>query len=177
MAELTTLARPYARAAFETAVSKNDLLSWSAFLKSAAAVVQDKKVHLLLSSPQLPGSAKSALLLDLLGEAPGQFANFIATLADNKRLPLLAEIYELFTAHKSDYEKAIEVSITSAFPVAQDQLNKLNQALTDKLQRQVTLTSDVDQSLLGGAIIRAGDTVIDGSVKGQLTKLAETMNA
>jgi F-type H+-transporting ATPase subunit delta len=177
MAELTTLARPYAKAAFEIAVSKAEVQTWFDFLNAAASVACDQKVHQLLSSPQLPGNAKSKLLLALLGEGQGAFANFIATLADNKRLVLLPEICELFAAHKSEYEKAIEVSLTSAFPVDQDQLNKLNQALSDKLQRQVTLTSEVDRSLLGGAIIRAGDTVIDGSVKGRLTKLAETMNA
>jgi len=178
MAENITLARPYARAAFEVAAAEGQLQQWASSLASAAALTQNDKVDALLSSPAATASEKSALLTELLGESKGtKFANFLATLADNKRLLLLPEISSLFVALKAEYEKALDVSITTAFPINDDLLDKLSRALADKLGRRVKLSSSIDQSLLGGALIRAGDTVIDGSVKGRLAKLAEAMNA
>ena len=94
-----------------------------------------------------------------------------------ERLPLLREITALFSHYKSEYEKTVDVDITSAFPVDTTMQRKLVQALTQKLSREVKLTTQVDKSLLGGAVIRAGDTVIDGSIKGRLSKLAEALNA
>ena len=117
-------------------------------------------------------------MLDVLGEAfHKKFANFIVALADNKRLSMLPEIRDLYRVLKADYEKSLDVSVTTAYPIDADLLDKLSRALAEKLGRRVKLSSAVDQSLLGGALIRAGDTVIDGSVKGRLTKLAEAMNA
>lgn len=178
MAELTTLARPYARAAFEVAVAENRLEQWAAALSTAAAVLKNDKVKALLASPSKTASEKSDVLNALLVESTdSKFANFIAALAENKRLSMLPEIQNLFLALKAEYEKSLEVSISTAYAINDDLLNKLSRALADKLGRRVKLSSTVDKSLLGGALIRAGDTVIDGSVKGRLTKLAEAMNA
>lgn len=177
MAEHITLARPYARAAFEVAVAESHLSQWAAALTSAAAVVENEKVQHFLESPAKTAAEKSALVIELIGEVKGsKFANFITTLADNKRLFMLPEIRDCFLVLKAEREKSVDVSITTAFPINEDLLDKLSRALADKLGRRVMLSSSVDQSLLGGALIRAGDTVIDGSVKGRLTKLAEAMN-
>lgn len=178
MAELITLARPYARAAFEVAVAEGQLAQWANALSAVAALVTEEKIQRFLASPSKTAGDKSALIIELIGEVKGsKFANFIATLADNKRLFMLPEIRDRFSELKAEHEKSVDVSITTAYPINDDLLDKLSRALAEKLGRQVKLSSSIDQSLLGGALIRAGDTVIDGSVKGRLTKLADAMNA
>jgi F-type H+-transporting ATPase subunit delta len=178
MAESITLARPYARAAFEVAVADGQLQEWSTALAAVAAIVTQKKISVLLASPALTAADKSAAMLNVLGEVfSKKFANFVIALADNKRLSMLPEIRDLYWVLKADYEKSLDVNVTTAYPIDANLLDKLSRALAEKLGRRVKLSSAVDQSLLGGALIRAGDTVIDGSVKGRLTKLAEAMNA
>ncbi len=178
MAELATLARPYSRAAFEAANKAGKLQLWSEALATTASVTQNAKVKQLLASPSLTAKQKSDSIVDVLGDVSNpQFANFIEALADNGRLMLLPEIFKLFSALKAEQEKSVDVSVTSAFAIGKELEDKLSAALTKSLARDVNLTTEIDTSLLGGAIIRAGDTVIDGSLKGRLSKLAETMNA
>lgn len=178
MAELTTLARPYARAAFDIAKQDGKLAEWAKALLEAEAVTSDDKVALLLESPSLTSSQKSDALCDVLGDSVDEkFQNFIATLADNKRLLLLGTIKEMFLALKAQQERSIEVEVATAVELPAAIKTALVEALTKKLEREVSITTSVDASLLGGALIRAGDTVIDGSVKGRLNKLAEAMNS
>lgn len=178
MAELVTLARPYSRAAFEVATQDKTLQSWSEALATSAAVSQVAKVKSLLDSPALTAKQKSEAFVDVLGDISSpKFANFITSLAYNGRLMLLPEIFNLFSAMKANHEKSVDVSLVSAYEVSESLISKLAQALTKSLERKVNITTSIDQSLLGGAIIRAGDTVIDGSLKGRLSKLAETINA
>lgn len=178
MAELTTLARPYAKAAFEFARAQSDLAGWSDMLETAAAVASDKSIQAMLSTPSITALEKSALFTSVCGDAlndKGQ--NLVQILAENKRLDLLPEIYALFENLKAQAEKTLDVSITSAFEVSGGVAEKLIQALTKKLDRKVTLQTLVDSTLIGGALINAGDMVIDGSVKGRLAQLAEAMKA
>jgi F-type H+-transporting ATPase subunit delta len=176
MAELTTLARPYARAAFDIANRDSQLDLWLAALNGAAAVITDSKVQAYLASPGLTAEQRSAAIVDVLGDLSSpKFGNFIITLAENNRLLLLPYIRELFIALKAQREKSIDVSIASAYPINEQLVAKLITALTQKLERKVKLTTVVDESLLGGVLIHADDTVIDGSVKGRLAKLAEAM--
>ncbi len=178
MAELATLARPYGRAVFEVAEAAGELQQWSEALVAAASVSTLAKVKTMLSAPSLTAKQKSAALLKILGDNKAtNFANFISGLADNNRLFLLPEIYELFAQMKAQREKAVNVQVSTAYPLDSTLESKLAEALTRSLKREVSLSSEVDASLLGGAVIRAGDTVIDGSVKGRLAKLAETMKA
>ena len=178
MAELTTLARPYARAAFESARADSQLNEWAEALAVAAAVSGEPKVKQLLTAPGLTAAQKSAAFADVCGsELSDKFKNFVSVLADNKRLALLPFIQTLFLDLKSQLEKAINVEVTTAFEISAEAQSKLVIALTKKLDRVVTLESNIDKSLIGGAVIRAGDTVIDGSVKGRLAKLAEAMNS
>ncbi len=178
MAELATLARPYAKAAFEAAAEANDLQTWSAALALAAAVAQQEKMQELISSPAYTTAQKGQAFIDVCGDQLGEKAqNLIRTLADAKRIPLLPFIQQQFEALKALKEKAIDVEVSTAFELSAEMQNKLAKALSAKLDREVTLQSSIDKSLLGGAIIRAGDTVIDGSVRGRLAKLAEAMNS
>jgi len=176
MAELTTLARPYAKAAFEAAVEAGSLGDWSESLATVAAVVSEPAVRSALTSPSLTGEKQAQLVTELCGdEIIGQVKNFIAILAENKRIPLMPEIVTLFETLKANQEMKVDVNVISAFPLSDALQEKLAASLKAKLQREVVLHSEADKSLIGGAVIRAGDLVIDGSVRGKLAKLSESM--
>jgi F-type H+-transporting ATPase subunit delta len=178
MAELTTTARPYARAAFELARADGQLDVWAQALGLLAAVCGDKKIAGLIHSPTLTTAGKSDLLKNICGDALAQKQqNFVQTLADNKRLGLLQEVNRLFLAFKAEHDKTLDVEVRAAFDMSAEWQAKLVAALSAKLDRKVSLTTHIDKSLLGGAVIRAGDTVIDGSVRGRLAKLADAMHA
>ena len=178
MAELTTLARPYAKAAFEVAREEKNLQGWLEGLGLATAVSQEENVQALLSSPNKTSDEKSAAFIDVCGDKfDAKLQNFIKVLAENNRLVLLPEVYLLFDLYKASLEKSVEVDITAAYEISPENEKKLAETLTKKLDREVSLHTSIDKSLLGGALIRAGDTVIDGSVRGRLAKLAEAMNA
>ena len=178
MAELTTLARPYARAAFDSARAASQLQEWTQALAVAAAVVNEPKVKQLLTSPSLTAAQKSTAFTEVCGaELNDKFKNFVSVLAENKRLALLPFIQTLFLDLKSQLEKTVDVEVTTAFALSTEAKSQLTIALTKKLDRVVTLESTIDKSLIGGAIIRAGDTVIDGSVRGRLAKLTDAMNS
>ncbi len=175
MAELTTLARPYAKAAFEVARGAKDLGSWSSSLALAAVLTQQPSVAKLLESPTLTAEQKAAVLTDLCGdEINAKVQSFIAVLAENKRLGLLPSIQELFENLKAQQEKFSDVKVISAFELDDSVEKSLTEKLKTVLESDITLNTAVDSSLLGGVIVRAGDTVIDGSIKGRLNKLAES---
>lgn len=178
MAELNTLARPYARAAFEYADQADKLQSWSKSLSLLAALVGEAKIMALLTNPALTADAKSSALIDLCAdEADDHLKNFIVVLAENKRLVLLPTILSQFEALKAEREKSVEVHIASAYELSEEQIANLKKALTDRLKREVVLQTETDNTLLGGAYIQANDTVIDASLRGRLAKLAEAMNS
>jgi len=178
MAELTTLARPYAKAAFGFADGANVLGSWSEMLALAGAVSQHPLLSKLLSSPTLTTEDKGRAFIEICGDQLSEQAgNFVKVLAENKRLELLPSIAQLFEAFKAQKEKSVEVELQSAFELPAAIQDKLAKALSVKLDRDVNVSSSIDKSLIGGVVIRAGDTVIDGSVKGRLAKLAEAMNS
>lgn len=178
MAELKTLARPYARAAFEYANEHSKLSEWDAVLADMAAVCSDAKVSILLSDSSHSAEQKSALLCQLLGDdLPQGMANFIAVLSEQKRLSLTPEIAELFSALKAQREESVDVLVHSAYELSDTQKTQLENTLKKTLERQVELTCDVDSSLIGGVLINANDMVIDASVRGRLAKLAESLNS
>ena len=178
MAELVTLARPYAKAAFEVAVADSGLENWSNMLAVVAAVTEGDAVASMLSSPALASGQLAQSLIDVCDEElDNKGQNFVRLLAENKRLTLLPEISTLFEILKADREKSVDVEITTAFEISSDVSKQLAQALKTRLQREINLSTRVNQSLIGGAVIRAGDTVIDNSVRGKLYKLAELMNS
>ncbi len=174
MAESTTLARPYARAAFEYADAHSNMDAWSKALQQLAAIVAHEKVAGLLADPLAVTGHISGAVIDLMGDELDQkMQNFVSTLAANKRLGLLAEISLLFDLMKANREQVLDVRIHSAYDMDAEQRNRLADALGSSLKRTILLEVETDRSLIGGALINAGDTLIDGSVKGRLTKLAD----
>ncbi|MBK6741218.1 MAG: F0F1 ATP synthase subunit delta [Haliea sp.] len=178
MAELSTLARPYARAAFEYARDSQQLPVWAQQLSTAAAVAADQRLKQVLSDPALTAEQQAKTLSDVCGDALGAHVrNFIGVLAVNKRLSLLPEIYSLFAQYKANQEKTVDVEVVSAFDLADATRDKLAAVLGKKLEREVKVRTSTDRNLLGGVLIRAGDLVIDGSIRGRLNKLAAAMNS
>ena len=178
MAQLTTLARPYARAAFETAAATNKLKTWSEMLGLLGALVQEDRVASFLLVPAHSAAKQADALIEMCGDAlDDSVRNFVRVLATNKRLVLLGEIVKLFEELKADHERIVDVDVISAFSLDEVAQQKLAAALKQRLQRDVKLNTSVDKSLIGGLVVRAGDFVIDGSVRGKLNKLIETMNA
>ncbi len=178
MAELSTIARPYAKAAFEYARDSKQLSQWAEQLAIAAAVTADKGMQAALNDPALTVEDQVRMLCDVCGDALGtQARNFIAVLATNKRLLLLPEIHSLFAQYKANQEKSVDVEVISAFDLADAARDRLAEVLGKKLERQVKVRTTTDSNLLGGVLIRAGDLVIDGSVRGRLNKLAAAINS
>ncbi|MFK0085774.1 F0F1 ATP synthase subunit delta [Pseudomonas sp. NPDC090755] len=178
MAELTTLARPYAKAAFEHAQAHQQLANWSAMLGLAAAVSQDDTMQRLLKAPRLTSAQKAATFIEVCGDKfDAQAQSFIQVAAENERLQLLPEISALFDLYKAEQEKSVDVDVTSAFALNQEQQDKLAKVLSARLNREVRLQVSEDASLIGGVVIRAGDLVIDGSVRGKIAKLAEALKS
>lgn len=178
MAELITLARPYAKAAFEYALADKQLDVWSSSLAAAASVVQQSKVESLLESPTKTSEEKAALVIELCGdELDEKVKNFVSVMADNKRLALLKEVRALFEDFKSQQEKFSDITVSSAFDIDPAVESALKEKLSKVLQGDVALSTTIDKALIGGVVIRAGDMVIDGSVRGRLAKLSEAIGA
>ena len=176
-AELATVARPYARAAFATALDEADgLVSWSKMLALLSAAVVEPAVERMLDNPANSGSVAAEWLAGLIGdELTASGANFINVLAEFDRLALITTIAEQYEVLKANYEKTVEVAIVSAYELSGTEQETLKDALNRRLQRTVELETETDSSLLGGVVIRTEDTVIDDSVRGKLQKLAGTL--
>lgn len=158
MAELSTLARPYAKAAFQAAVDAGNLQAWSTMLSVASNVALQDQVEEVLSNPSLTGAQQAQTFIDVCGDILNESGqNLVNVLAENKRISLLPQIFEQFEHLKAELEKAVDVEIISAFEVTDDTKQKLTQALKVKLDKDVRVTTSVDETLVGGAIIRAGD--------------------
>ncbi len=178
MAELSTLARPYAKAAFEYARGKSMLAAWSEQLTTAATVAADAGMEAVLNNPSLTDEQQAQTMNDVCGDTLGaEMKNFVSILASNKRLALLPEISSQFELFKANQEKSVDVEVISAFDLADTTTGKLADVLGKKLEREVKVSTSTDKDLLGGVLIRAGDLVIDGSVRGRLNKLAEALNS
>lgn len=176
MAELATLARPYAKAAFDLARSADRLDRWSRMLGLLSAAAQTPEAKALIGTPALPSEAKAHRLIDIVrDDLDDSGRRFVLVLADNKRLELLPEIAEQFEARKAEAEQILDVEIAAAVGLSETQMNDYAEALERRFSQQVNLSVAVDPGLVGGAVIRAGDTVIDGSVRGRLTRLVEAL--
>ena len=172
--KMTTIARPYATAAFAVASAKKALPAWETFLQSAASITQDAAVQRLFSSPSGSQGALVDLYCDLLKpQLDTEKTNFLRLLAENSRLNTLPEIARLFGEARISAEKKITVMVTSAAVLDKTYEAKLVKALSIRLQREVELETAVDKNLLGGVVVRAGDIVIDGSIRGKLLRLNE----
>ncbi|GAA3963036.1 F0F1 ATP synthase subunit delta [Allohahella marinimesophila] len=179
MAQSMTLARPYARAAFEKAKQDGSIDQWSTALLSLASYVEQDQVRDFIVHPGLSQDAQAETLLQLSGDdvRGDEITNFLSMLAQNDRLVVLPEISALFEQHKAEQEQSLDVSVTSAFELSDQEKETLASALKTKLNKNIQLTTTVDKALIGGVVIHAGDMTIDGSVRGRLQKLSETMGS
>jgi len=177
MAERRTTARPYAEAAFALARDARRLKPWSEMLALLATVVGDVSMQRLLNDPRLPRERVAALIIEICGKHLDVAAqNFVRLLAENRRLGLLPEIVALYEMRRAEAEAIVDADVTSAFALSEAEQRKIGEALKRRLGREVRITTRVDASLLGGIVIRAGDLVIDGSVRGRIAALATHLN-
>jgi F-type H+-transporting ATPase subunit delta len=182
MADLSTVARPYAKALFDLASAERKLQAWSDALGAAAAVVADPSAKRALANPGFDDGARATLVGSVAGAVKGgelltsaAGKNFLRLLAENDRLTVLPEIAAQFDALKADAENKVNVTVTAATAVDKTLADQIKKALEQKLKRTVELTLAVDASLIGGAIIQADDMVIDGSVRTRLQRLTEKL--
>ena len=177
MAEKQTAARPYAEAAFQFAKERNALTVWSDMLGLIKAVAVDENMARLAADPRVDQARFLELFLGVCAKnVDAEAGNFVRLVVENRRLSLLTEIVTQFEQLKAEAESRIEASVVSAFALEPAQLKALEQALRRRLGREVQLRAEIDSSLVGGVVIRAGDSVIDGSVKGQLSALASYLS-
>lgn len=177
MAENSTIARPYAQAVFDLAKQQGRLAQWSEKLQLLAMVVSDDKIKMLIGNPRIDKKDLMDLITGVCGESLDDNArNFLGVLAENGRLNLLPIVAEQYEAYRSEEERVIQAELISAFPVNNEQQQKIAMALKARLGREVSLNCKIDKTLLGGAIIRAGDMVIDGSVTGHLNRFANVLS-
>lgn len=176
MSELITVARPYAQAAFDLARETGALQSWSDSLAFAAMVAGDEAMAEAIDNPNLTVDQRAELFNTVCADRLDDSGrNFIRLLAENGRMAALPEIAELFEKLRAEEEGSIEAKVVSAKPLNDTQQAEIIASLKKRFDREVTLQCETDESLLGGAIIRAGDTVIDGSMRGRLEKFTTAL--
>ena len=183
MADNNTVARPYARAIFEVAVEAGALSEWSESLDIAGALLADKGLVEYLRAPQLSDERRLEFLAGLfdkagarrLAGADPKGTNFLKLLLENRRIAVLPEISEHFEALKAKVENSVDAVVTSAAPLNAEQEKEITSSLRKRLGREVRITTEIDETLIGGAVIRAGDVVIDGSLRARLEGLANAL--
>jgi F-type H+-transporting ATPase subunit delta len=172
MLEKTTIARPYARAAFEVAAEEDAFKSWSELLHILALAVADPQMSPLLHNPRVSDEQLLDIVNSLVGQAPGDSQQrFIRLLIDNGRLQYATQIEELFEQSRLDAEGMARVNVIAAHSLESAQKEKIKAAMTKRLDKQIELSAETDEKLIGGAVIRYGDSVIDASIRGQLEAL------
>jgi F-type H+-transporting ATPase subunit delta len=174
MSTTLTLARPYARAAFAIARQNDQLAQWSLYLGFAAQVALDQRVQSLLGNPALSVDDAVALLTPPDAADPA-FTAFLATLAENGRMALLADIAALYAQQRAEAERVVKAKITSATKLAPSEMARLHMALKKRFGRDIEITTAVDPDLIGGAVIDTGDVVIDGSIRNKLARLESAL--
>ena len=185
MADNNTVARPYAQAIFEVAQEQDALAELSTSLAAAKALLADGQVADFMSRPKLSDAQRLDFLQGLFAEVVGKgsvFAggsqhgtNFLKLLLENDRIPVLPEVADQFEALKAAVENKVDAVITSAAPLSAAQQQQMAATLTKRLGRDVHVTTVIDENLIGGAVIRAGDVVIDGSLRARLEGLATAL--
>ncbi len=176
MADNASIARPYAKAVFELAQETNAFDAWSAALAQLAAISQDESFEALVSDPRVEGHQMTELLTDMSKDVlPEGGANFVQLLVQNDRLLALADVEQQFGELVAKAKALVNAKVTTALPLTAEQRSSLATALEARLGMKVEIDETVDASIVGGAIVQAGDLVIDGSAKGRLEKLTSTL--
>lgn len=177
MSELTTIARPYAKAAFDFAVEKNALSQWVDMLTFAAEITKNTEMADLISG-SVSATKVAEIFIAVGGEQFDEFGqNLVKVMAENGRLVALPDVLAEFLMLKKEHEKQVDVDIISASELTQEQLTEIGDKLEKRLERKVKLNCSVDETLLGGVIIRAGDLVIDNSARGRLNRLSDALQS
>ncbi|WP_435337589.1 F0F1 ATP synthase subunit delta [Acinetobacter sp. LH3_13] len=172
MAELLTLARPYAKAAFAYASEQGATDNWSTALNLLSAAVQDEAFSAYLNRPELTPAEQVSIFAKVLGEyQTAAVSNFLTLLAENNRLALLPEIQAEYEQLKSQNNNNVDVVIESAFPLSAEQEQVLKAALEKRFNSTVSIAVEVNPALIAGVVIRAGDQVIDDSALNKLEKM------
>lgn len=176
MAELITVARPYAEAAFKLALQNRNLAGWSDMLSLLQAVVSDAEIAVRIGDPNIDDRALESLLLGILGDKlDGQGRNFLQILIQNGRLMIAPQIRVLYEELRREHEGVLEAKIISALPISEEQVKQLLATLEKKYGRKVSAQVEVDPELIGGARIVVGDKVIDATVRGRLDAMAAAL--
>ena len=177
MAELTTIARPYAKAAFDFAIEQDAVDSWAEMLTFAALVSENETMQPLLAG-SLASTKLAALFISVCGEQVNvQGQNLIKVMAENGRLKVLPAVSELFAQYRNEWAKEVEADVVSAAELSSEQQQQISISLGKRLARKVKLNCSTDAALIAGVIIKAGDLVIDGSVRGKLSRLSEKLQS
>ena len=185
MAENNTLARPYAQALFELASESSSLGDWASALNALAPAVADPAFESVSGNPRMSADDVLGFVAGLADKLPGaerfastdgEGANFLKLLIENDRLSLMPEIADRFERLKDAAENTVDVTITSATALGDGEVSQITQALKSRLGREVNVTTTTNEDLIGGAVIRAGDFVIDGSVRSQLEKMSAVLS-
>ena len=176
MAEIATLARPYANALFDLARDDSALNEWSNMLSVLLGVVEQEKVEIFLEAPENSAKEKALRLSELCGEEIDDRARkLLLARAEHDRLILLSEISRQFESLKAEAERLLAVRIQSARELSQNQIESFSGALKRRYGKEISLEIHVNKDLIGGAVITAGDMVIDGSIRGKLNKLRDSL--
>ena len=176
MAESLTIARPYAQAAFLSAVQPHTLKDWSEMLALLAAISSDPAMAAVIDNPQLTETQVADLFISIGGERVNEKCqNFIRLLAENRRLHMLPDIAAVFEIQRREAEHTVQAHLVTAYPASETQKDAVIAALKKRLERDIELECSTDPGLLGGAIIHAGDLVIDGSIRGKLERLGNAL--
>jgi len=176
MSELSTLARPYAEAVFKRALETKSTSVWSDTLAFLSAVMQDQEMAIIIANPKVEQEQLTQLLLDICQEQiQKEGVNLVKILIENDRVLLAPQISELYESFKAEHEGYLDVEVTSAYALTKEEQKKFATILEKKLDKKVHITASVDKGLIGGFLAKAGDKVIDGSIKGQLQQLAKKL--
>lgn len=176
MSTLATLARPYAKAAFELAQSQQALAGWGDMLSLASEMATEESMAGLLESPHVSNDRVVSIMADAAGDAfDKRFHDFLSVLASNGRLPLLPQVTSLYQQFREAAEKRLSVKVVSAVPLDESQAERMREALARRFECEIHLDNEIDAGVIGGAVVYAGDQVIDGSLRGRLQKLSASL--
>ncbi len=175
MAELRTIARPYAEAAFGLAKDANALGAWSEALAAMAAVAAAPEMKDLIGNPALPAAKLADLIASAVPSLSKSQKDMLGVLAENERLSALSEISAMYASLRNDAEKVVSAEVTSAYPMSEAQINDVTAVLEKKHGKKVKVSVVVDPALIGGVSIAIGDEVMDASVRGKLSRMASAL--
>jgi len=172
MLEKATIARPYANAAFDQAIEEGKLSDWSVMLNLLNVIVSDENMHGVINNPKLTSEQLTQFIVDICGDKLSKTGkNFVSALVDAERISLAAEIFNLFEQKRAAAEGISEVDVVSAYALDDAQVSAISESISKRLGKKVDINTDEDKELIGGVIIRAGDSVVDASLRGRLKEL------